>query len=541
MYNAFFGLQQEPFSIAPDPHYLFMSERHREALAHLLYGLGGGGGFVLLTGEIGAGKTTVCRCFLEQVPENCRVAYVFNPKLTVPELLATVCEEFRIELPAPLPQGESVKPFVDRINAFLLASHAEGRNCVLIIDEAQNLAPEVLEQLRLLTNLETQERKLLQIILIGQPELRGMLARPELEQLAQRVIARYHLTALSADETAQYVRHRLGVAGLRGEVPFDERALALLHRLARGVPRRINLIGDRALLGAYAQGRARVDRKTLARAAAEVFDDARPGTPAWRRGLPWVGGAAVVAAAAWGFGLRAPAAGPARAGTAAAAAASALLPASTAARATSAAASAAPSAPPALVEAIAAAPATPEPASQQLAARWGVVLPAHTELCAAAPSQHLQCFQGEGGLAQLRLLDRPAVLRVAGADGHAGYVLLERLDGQRAELRVGDQRVTLTLAALARQWRGDFTTLWRTPPDYAPGAAAPATLRWLDAGLAQALGQPMASGNAARRERIAAFQRGQGLPADGRMGPVTLMQLGRLLGVAEPRLQEDKN
>jgi len=197
MYAKFFGLKQEPFSIAPDPRYLFMSERHREALAHLLYGVRGGGGFVLLTGEIGAGKTTVCRCFLEQIPKRCNVAYIFNPKLTVIELLKTVCDEFRIPLDPDRHRSETVKEYLDPINEFLLKTHAVGQNNVLIIDEAQNLSSDVLEQLRLLTNLETSERKLLQIILIGQPELRDMLARPELEQLAQRVTARYHLKALS--------------------------------------------------------------------------------------------------------------------------------------------------------------------------------------------------------------------------------------------------------------------------------------------------------------------------------------------------------
>src|SRR5687768_2841899 len=214
MYAPYFGLSHEPFSIAPDPRYLFMSERHREALAHLLYGLGGGGGFVLLTGDIGTGKTTVCRCFLEQIPANCNVAYIFNPKLTVIELLQSVCEEFRIEVRHREGAAPTVKGYPDPLNAFLLGSHAQGRNSVLIIDEAQNLSADVLEQLRLLTNLETSERKLLQVILIGQPELRELLGRPELEQLAQRVIARYHLDALRRDETEQYVRHRLEVAGL---------------------------------------------------------------------------------------------------------------------------------------------------------------------------------------------------------------------------------------------------------------------------------------------------------------------------------------
>ena len=277
MYAKFFGLKQPPFSIAPDPRYLFMSERHREALAHLIYGLKGGGGFVLLTGEIGAGKTTVCRCFLEQVPPRCNVAYIFNPKLTVHELLKTVCDEFRIPLPPEHPGvARTIKDFIDPLNEFLLRTHGVGQTNVLIIDEAQNLSADVLEQLRLLTNLETSERKLLQIILIGQPELRQMLARPELEQLAQRVIARYHLEALSEAETAQYVAHRLGVAGLGGASPFDAVALRRIHQLARGVPRRVNLLCDRALLGGYATGQARIGVEVIERAAAEVFG---PGTP----------------------------------------------------------------------------------------------------------------------------------------------------------------------------------------------------------------------------------------------------------------------
>jgi general secretion pathway protein A len=270
LYAGFFGLHQAPFSIAPDPRYLFMSERHREALAHLLYGVSGGGGFVVLTGEIGAGKTTVCRCFLEQTPRRCNVAYIFNPKLTVHELLHAVCTEFGVGCPAADETG-STKTFVDPLNEYLLRTHAVGQNNVLIIDEAQNLSADVLEQLRLLTNLETAERKLLQIILIGQPELRDMLARPDMEQLAQRVIARYHLDALSPTETRDYIQHRLMVAGYRREPVFDEKAARRVHQLSKGVPRRINLLCDRALLGAYSRSRATVDVKMVDTAADEVF------------------------------------------------------------------------------------------------------------------------------------------------------------------------------------------------------------------------------------------------------------------------------
>jgi len=302
MYSQYFGLKQEPFSIAPDPRYLFMSRRHREALAHLLYGLNGGGGFVLLSGEIGAGKTTVCRCFLEQIPSNCNVAYIFNPKLTVDELLKSICDEFGIALSSPIGATPTVKDYTDALNAFLLKTHAAGQNNVLIIDEAQMLSADVLEQLRLLTNLETSERKLLQIILIGQPELRTLLARPDLEQLAQRVIARFHLKALSEVETAQYIQHRLSVSGMTRSLPFDRDAIQRIHQLSRGIPRRINLLCDRAMLGAYARGTHRIGKEIVAKAAAEVFGRVEPprkkraksGYPVW---LPALGLALVTIAA----------------------------------------------------------------------------------------------------------------------------------------------------------------------------------------------------------------------------------------------------
>ena len=388
MYAAFFGLRQEPFSLAPDPRYLFMSERHREALAHLLYGLGGAGGFVVLSGAIGAGKTTVCRCFLEQVPADCQVAYIFNPRQTAAELLHSVCQEFGIALPAQA----SAKQCVDALNAFLLQSHAQGRHAVLVIDEAQQLSADVLEQLRLLTNLETGERKLLQIMLIGQPELRQMLAQPQLEQLAQRVVARFHLEPLSAAETAQYVQHRLGVAGLQGASPFDAGALKTLYRLARGVPRRINLLADRAMLGAYASGQRQISAAIVAKAAREVFDDVPPqgagngqaggGRRAGTRAAPLLAGIALgggaVALAAW-LQLRPPAAGVATAAAttpaATSASAAATAPAVTAPAVTAAISSTAPPASAAASDAAAAAtetaattasaaaPTTPQPAA----------------------------------------------------------------------------------------------------------------------------------------------------------------------------------
>ena len=260
MYLDYFGLAEAPFSIAPDPRFLYLSQRHQEALAHLLYGVGGEGGFVLLTGEVGAGKTTVCRCLLQQIPASCDVAYIFNPKLTVEELLSTSCVEFGIVCP---PGNASIKVFVDCINAHLLDAHAKGRHTVLIIDESQNLSADVLEQMRLLTNLETNERKLLQIILLGQPELALMLERPELRQLGQRIVARYHLGPLTKPEVAAYVRHRLEISGAQRQL-FPAALMGRVYRLSGGVPRVINVLCDRSLLGTYVQGKERVDRATLA-------------------------------------------------------------------------------------------------------------------------------------------------------------------------------------------------------------------------------------------------------------------------------------
>ena len=605
MYAPFFGLSKEPFSIAPDPRFLFMSDSHREALAHLLYGVSGGGGFVLLTGEIGAGKTTVCRAFLDQVPPNCQVAYIFNPRLTVLELLQTVGDEFSIPRPVPSTSGPaSVKDYVDALNKFLLASYASGLHVVLIIDEAQSLAADVLEQLRLLTNLETSERKLLQIVLIGQPELRDMLARPDLEQLAQRVIARYHLPALSAAETAQYIQHRLAVAGPSARGPFDGRAVARIHALTGGVPRRINLLCDRAMLGAYAHGQHQVGRDTVEQAAREVFGPPRPARAVASAGQPpraatyaaahtptrllgALAGAAVVLGLAmlvvwvWRDAPRLNKPVVAEGGTVSTAkdgtAAPAVRSANTAPK--PAVGATAPASAPALVfsgvapglgvgvgvgvgtgaGAGAGAGATPlsapadaanvvladasaalaiawreeDAAWRELALAWQVVLPPG-EACAQAATAGLACYRSSAGLTAVRQLGRPGLLVLRDAAGAAAYVQLLAVGSNEATLAANGRTLRLSLTALARLWRGEFATLWRTPPGWREGAeaaAVPATRAWLQGKLPALAGE---DANAPLRERVRAFQVASGLQPDARVGPLTLMLLG---GADEPRLK----
>lgn len=541
MYTQFFNLKQAPFSIAPDPRYLLMTHGHREALAHLMYGINSGGGLVLLTGEVGAGKTTVCRCFLEQVPRRCNVAYIFNPKLTVEELLKSICDEFHIPYQHQGAGVPTVKDYLDPLNEFLLKTHAVGQNNVLIIDEAQNLSADVLEQLRLLTNLETNERKLLQIVLIGQPELRTMLARPELEQLAQRVIARFHLEALSEAETAQYVRHRLAVAGMTTAIPFDRRALARIHRLSRGVPRRINLLCDRALLGAYAEGKTSVQRRIVDKAAHEVFDD----MPAQRTrarttlaGLGLAAGAAlfgVVTLAMDGSRLRLEPAVVPPAATLAAVALAASAPAPVVV------------APPAPLVLGAAELKTrfgppgrqEREAWRELAASWKLEL-ADGDPCLLAQRQHVQCFKSaSSSLALIRQLGRPGIVTLHDDEDQPVYALLTGLDEAGATLRIGGVSRTVSLASLAEIWRGDFSTFWRAPPGYQKTIGAGAPLAgWLAKRLATLQGA--APDAQALKPRVQAFQLAQGLQADGVAGPVTLMQLNRATGVDEPRLESER-
>jgi general secretion pathway protein A len=563
MYTQFFKLNHAPFSIAPDPRYLFMSERHREALAHLLYGVNSGGGFVLLTGEIGAGKTTICRCFLEQIPANCHVAYIFNPKLTVNELLKSICDEFGID---NVGAGRaSVKDYVDALNRYLLATHAAGQNNVLIIDEAQNLLADVLEQLRLLTNLETNEHKLLQIILIGQPELRALLAKPELQQLAQRVIARYHLNSLSQPETARYILHRLTIAGLTTESPIPASRMKQIHRLTQGVPRRINLLCDRALLGAYAENRQEVSRRTVTKAAREVFgstkapyreraqvlnqDRIQPwefATLGLLAGILLAGAAAWLIVSTWLIGSH-PRTKTVHAEknsvTMAIAPEKPALPIAAPASSTAIAAAALPLPGPTPDSKIDASVRDLSIAYRQLAELWNGVLP-DGEPCQAARKIALYCYKSSNGLAALRQLDRPAILILRDDADKNFYTLLIGIDNTSVTLRVGNKTQTVSLPVLGRHFQGEFITLWRAPQNARPNVRdgeRGADVDWLGAHLTRLNGlkEPVADQpfDATLAKLVREFQSAQGLKVDGVVGPKTYMLLNRALHVKEPQLQ----
>ena len=543
MYNEYFGLEEMPFSIAPDPRYLYMSELHREALAHLVYGINSNGGFVLLTGEVGTGKTTICRCLLEQTPENAEIAFILNPKLTVEELLATICDEFGIKYPAG---NTSIKVFVDVINSYLLDAHSKGKKAVLIIDEAQNLSQDVLEQLRLLTNLETDQCKLLHIILMGQPELKDKLSQPELRQLAQRIIVRYHLGPLSRKDVAAYVIHRLAIAGFSRHSLrqlFPSSTIDSLYRLSRGVPRLINLLCDRALLGAYARGKDRVSKSILGKASREVFGDAtshklRWDAPGWL--LP---GLLVVFAAALAVSyynsydkvysnykskpITAERTKPASRDTPKPQTAAQELD---------------------TLQWTAGQPVlqSKEMAFTALFKQWNLSYKPHELIteCQQALAHGLVCLSARGSLTSLRRLNRPAVLKLFSDKGQEFYATLTALDKETALFIVGNETRKIAVKDIAMHWFGDYTVLWRMLPEFQgnilPGYQGP-VVEWLDKQLAMVQGRLARSGenpvfDNELVKQVKKFQFARGLIPDGIVGPQTIIRLNTAVGMGIPVL-----
>ena len=565
MYNAYFNFKEAPFSIAPDPRYLYMTEQHREALAHLVYGLNSEGGCILLTGEVGTGKTTVCRCLLEQIPEHTHIALVVNPKVTAIELLESICDELHIEYP---PGNNTIKTYIDRINDFLIEANARNEKTVLIIDEAQNLDNTVLEQLRLLTNLETNQRKLLQIIILGQPELLDILARQDMRQLAQRITARFHLNALSRSDVKAYINHRLAIAGQNAQL-FPEPTISQLYRLSKGIPRLLNVLCDRSLLGTYVQNKTIVDTKTLSTAANEVFGELKHVQNKSKLGNA-LRLAAITSVIAITITLTVVLLNNSAVET----------PSDKVINASSITEEEKVSKEPDEIQAtdnrldtlpstIVTAPVTitneaasdpvrefiltamnqnREAAFSILLMRWqpNYTSKANSPVC-NDPEHGLSCLNHRGNLNSLRKLNRPVVLKLYNDDGKIAYTVLSHLDKNQATLNTGQDNLEIDIALLEKYWYGEFSLLWQPPPFYQqailPGSNA-TVVQWLGQQLTRLYGHgktPTIYSTYSEDlvAQLTRFQQSKGLIADGIAGPLTLIHLNTETGVQVPTLFAD--
>ncbi|HEX2965743.1 MAG TPA: AAA family ATPase [Syntrophorhabdaceae bacterium] len=509
-----------------------MSKGHSEALAHLMYGVNTDGGFILLTGEVGTGKTTVCRCLLDHLPENSEVAFLLNPKVSVIELLASICDEFRIAYP----QGNtSNKVFVSAINDYLLSAHERGKRAILIIEEAQNLSVDVLEQVRLLTNLETSQRKLLQIVLLGQPELRRLLAQPRLRQLNQRITVRYHLSPLLKDEIPAYVKHRLAVAGFERSQLFSKKQLAELHRLTGGIPRLINIICDRALIGAFVQNKSAVDSKTLLTAAREV--SGKKTQLATRKDVLLLSGIillmiilAALALTFYGF----------QKGT--------------------------PSRAPAAVRQQVATPVVPvsvtlnkpdtmseaesfRTAYENLFHQWQVPanVDEHTDICEQAKEKGLRCLVGRGSLIELRQINKPAVLTLFDqAKGKYFGTLISLAEGT-ALVSLGKEQKSVRVEEIFSRWTGEYTLFWKIPFEYTSPlirGGRGSFVEWLDQRLAiinkRSVSENKQIYDEELMKQVKQFQISVGLVPDGIVGTRTLIHLSGAADLNGPSLRPGK-
>ncbi|MBI5633935.1 MAG: AAA family ATPase [Nitrospirae bacterium] len=523
LYQEYFGLKEPPFSIAPDPRYLFMSEQHREALAHLTFGIASDGGFILLTGDVGTGKTTVSRCLLDQISPDTHIAFVLNPRLSVEELLAVVCDELGIAYPEG---NASNKIFIDRINDFLLAASAKGHKTVLIIEEAQNLSPDVLEQVRLLTNLETNQSKLLQIILLGQPELRDMLS----SQLEQRITARFHLGPLSKKDVEDYVSHRLTIGGVDRQL-FPASLMPILYQQSNGVPRLINLICDRSLLGAYVQGKDRVDKATLKKAAQEVFGREKEGNSrlkiaAWTAALLFllVAVTAIAKFSYQSFSQPEP------------------LPVREVQEKTQQGLPVVLQWPPeqSLGQ-------SEVMAYQALFKLWGssYKVVEKNAACRQAASEGIQCLEGLIDMKRLIELNRPSVLKLFDDKGNSFYALLKSVQGQRITLFLAGRDLLVDAKEIEKKWLGEYTLLWKVPSswkgDIRPGETG-RHLQWLAQLMAKKTGNNRFALKGTYDEEmvkeIKKFQLEEGLMPDGIVGVHTVIHLQSRHGDGEPLLSK---
>lgn len=523
MYHSYFGLKEAPFSIAVNPRYLFMSARHRDALAHLIYGVGVGGGFILLTGEVGTGKTTINRCLLEQLPDNTDIALILNPALNADELLASVCDELHISYDA----GEnSLKVLTDKLHQFLLRNHANNRNTVLLIDEAQHLKLEVLEQIRLLTNLETKTKKLLQIILVGQPELRALLNKPELRQLAQRITARYQLKPLNLPETNAYIHHRLQVAGLpAGQEIFPAKIIKQIFKISRGIPRIINVLCDRMLLGCYGQNKSVVDKAMLKQAVVEVMgeeEDIQLKTSASK--MPALVATAVLVAglALWQWPTVLIKQQPAQVLAANTEAATL-----TTSELTTTAVTTAPEP----------SPWIEDKHQAILELMQAIGLEKHSDPCFTASSPELRCEQLTVKTWQaLFSYNRPAVLSLITSAKMQTYAILIGIHNDQAMLLRQGHITRIPLQQLGEMWTGNFIFIWQTTTLYTEPFSlfhSGPVVQWLAQRFARLDQQQTRLAdqdfNRALAQRVTIFQQNHGLQADGVVGVKTLLKLEELL------------
>ncbi|USD55227.1 ExeA family protein [Vibrio sp. SCSIO 43155] len=538
MYKDFFGFVELPFSIVPNSRYLYLSQRHKEAITHLQAGLGDGGGFAMLTGEVGTGKTTVAKAMLANLDENTKAGLILNPTFSSRDLLEAICDEFKVTYP----EEASLKQLNQAIHDYLLRNHKMGWTTLLVIDEAQHLAADVLEQLRLLTNLETDTRKLLKVLLVGQPELQRLLQTTQLRQLAQRITGRYHLLPLDEKETADYITFRLHTAGGDKQL-FDRSSTKLIAKYSHGIPRLINLICDKSLNLSYHKGNVVVDKQTVHQACeevmqfqAEIYQQDQP----IRRSFEWPtwGSAAIGVFAAVGIGWAVMQKMPSQVSTSI-------------------------QSNPIQVAQTTSQPVTAEINEQltseqrnmlleqtqsnlavnELYKLWGYRASVRDNLCLSEPQSTMRCERKMATWPLLVQQNRPVILEL-NYQGQVGYVLLYAIGNDKVEVLNGSQRLRLPVSWLKPLWQGNIIELWQAPlrDTLRLDMEGPA-IEVLDTLLAQAVNeQPLGTDifDAALKERVELFQRWQGIGVDGIAGQRTLERLQQSVQTDAPALKQIK-
>ncbi|CAH1560338.1 ExeA family protein [Vibrio jasicida] len=523
MYKDFFGFVELPFSIVPNSRYLYLSQRHKEAITHLQAGLGDGGGFAMLTGEVGTGKTTVAKAMLANLDENTKAGLILNPTFSSRDLLEAICDEFKVTYP----QDATLKQLNQAIHEYLLRNHKLGWTTLLVIDEAQHLAADVLEQLRLLTNLETDTRKLLKVLLVGQPELQRLLQTTQLRQLAQRITGRYHLLPLDEKETADYIAFRLHTAGGDQQL-FDRSSTKLIAKYSHGIPRLINLVCDKSLNMSYYKGNVVVDRQTVHQACeevmqfqAEIYQQDKPihrsfEWPAW-------GSVAIGVFAALGVGWAVTHNMPMEVPTNTAPTVAAQTPIQ-----------------PAVVAPIVNEQLTNEQREQLLAQTqsnlavndlyklWGYRASVRDNLCLSEPQSTMRCERKMATWPLLVQQNRPVILEL-NYQGEVGYVILYAIGDGKVEVLNGKERLRLPISWLKPLWQGNIIELWQAPlKDTLRLDMEGPAIEVLDKLLAEAVNeQPLSTDiyDGAMKERVELFQRWQGIGVDGIAGQRTLERL----------------